>query len=133
MILAVNCMKWEVSVFSNSFCFLGERKTCRYLNKFHSPVVFIDLLFRSSTAKPSQKSPNPKKSRSPTPPASMRLSVSNPSLSPGNLRPNRVNPESSRVSPEGEGGKKGAMLTSADPPKTKPETPVTKPDPSAGE
>ncbi|XP_056589854.1 ensconsin isoform X2 [Triplophysa dalaica] len=84
---------------------------------------------RSSTAKPSQKSPNPKKS--PTPPASMRLSASNPSLSPGNLRPNRVNPESSRVSPEGEGGKKGAMLTSVDPPKTKPETPVTKPEPSA--
>ncbi|XP_057175794.1 ensconsin isoform X3 [Triplophysa rosa] len=86
---------------------------------------------RSSTTKPSQKSHNPKKSRSPTPPASMHLSASNPSLSPGNLRPNRVTPESPRVSPEGEGGKKGETLTSADPPKTKPETPVTKPEPSA--
>ncbi|KAA0706646.1 Ensconsin Epithelial microtubule-associated protein of 115 kDa [Triplophysa tibetana] len=86
---------------------------------------------RSSTAKPSQKSHNPKKSRSPTPPASMRLSASNPSLSPGNLRPNRVTPESSRVSPEGEGGKKASMLSIPDPPKTKPETPLTKPEPSA--
>nr|XP_055044260.1 ensconsin isoform X9 [Misgurnus anguillicaudatus] len=71
---------------------------------------------RSSTAKPSQKSPNPKKSRSPPPPASMPLSASNPSLSPGNIRPNRVAPESPRVTPEGEGGKK----EDTDPPKTEP-------------
>ncbi|XP_065141263.1 ensconsin isoform X7 [Paramisgurnus dabryanus] len=71
---------------------------------------------RSSTAKPSQKSHNPKKSRSPPPPASMLLSASNPSLSPGNLRPNRVAPESPRVTPEGEGGKK----EDTDPPKTEP-------------
>ncbi|XP_055044258.2 ensconsin isoform X7 [Misgurnus anguillicaudatus] len=71
---------------------------------------------RSSTAKPSQKSPNPKKSRSPPPPASIPLSASNPSLSPGNIRPNRVAPESPRVTPEGEGGKK----EDTDPPKTEP-------------
>ncbi|XP_051517829.1 ensconsin-like isoform X2 [Myxocyprinus asiaticus] len=89
---------------------------------------------RSSNAKPPQKIPQkiPKKSRSPPPPASMPLSPSNPSLSPGNLRPNKVAPESPRVTPEGEGGKKEEQGPIADPPKTEPEAPATKPKPAAG-
>ncbi|KAI4902725.1 hypothetical protein NFI96_031917, partial [Prochilodus magdalenae] len=63
------------------------------------------LSVRTST-KPPQKSPISKKSRSPPPPASLPLSHSNPSLSPGNLRPNRVASESPRVTPEGEKAKK---------------------------
>ncbi|XP_036447904.1 ensconsin isoform X8 [Colossoma macropomum] len=59
-----------------------------------------------SSAKPPQKPPVSKKSRSPPPPASLPLSPSNPSLSPGNLRPNRVASESPRVTPEGEKAKK---------------------------
>uniref|UniRef100_A0A3B1J8K6 Microtubule-associated protein 7b n=1 Tax=Astyanax mexicanus TaxID=7994 RepID=A0A3B1J8K6_ASTMX len=62
-----------------------------------------------SSAKPppvSQKPPITKKSRSPPPPASIPLSPSNPSLSPGNLRPNRVPSESPRATPEGENGRK---------------------------
>ncbi|XP_048034304.1 ensconsin isoform X5 [Megalobrama amblycephala] len=82
---------------------------------------------RGSTAKPSQKTPNPKKSRSPPPPASVPLSPSNPSLLPGNLRPNRVTSESPRVTPEREGAKKEDV----EPPKIEPETPATKPEPSA--
>ncbi|XP_039508553.1 ensconsin isoform X5 [Pimephales promelas] len=80
---------------------------------------------RGSTAKPSQKTP--KKSRSPPPPASIPLSPSNPSLLPGNLRPNRVTSESPRVTPEREGGKKEDV----EPPKIEPEAPATKPEPSA--
>ncbi|CAM4676127.1 unnamed protein product [Leuciscus chuanchicus] len=82
---------------------------------------------RGSTAKPSQKTFNPKKSRSPPPPASIPLSPSNPSLLPGNLRPNRVTSESLRVTPEREGGKKEDV----EPPKIEPEAPATKPEPSA--
>uniref|UniRef100_A0A671N9P3 Ensconsin-like n=1 Tax=Sinocyclocheilus anshuiensis TaxID=1608454 RepID=A0A671N9P3_9TELE len=82
---------------------------------------------RGSTTKPPQKTPNPKKSRSPPPPASIRLSPSNPSLSPGNLRPNRVTSESPRATPEGEGAKKEDV----EPPKIEPESPATKPEPSA--
>ncbi|XP_056097206.1 ensconsin isoform X9 [Rhinichthys klamathensis goyatoka] len=82
---------------------------------------------RGSTAKPSQKMFNPKKSRSPPPPASIPLSPSNPSLLPGNLRPNRVTSESPRVTPEREGGKKEDV----EPPKIEPEAPATKPEPSA--
>ncbi|KAK7132712.1 hypothetical protein R3I93_019065 [Phoxinus phoxinus] len=83
---------------------------------------------RGSTAKPSQKTFNPKKSRSPPPPASIPLSPSNPSLLPGNLRPNRVTSESLKVTPEREGGKKEDV----EPPKTEPEAaPATKPEPSA--
>uniref|UniRef100_A0A672MJW1 Ensconsin-like n=1 Tax=Sinocyclocheilus grahami TaxID=75366 RepID=A0A672MJW1_SINGR len=77
---------------------------------------------RGSTTKPPQKTPNPKKSRSPPPPASIRLSPSNPSLSPGNLRPNRVTSESPRATPEGEGAKKEDM---------EPVSPAIKPEPSA--
>ncbi|KAK7129331.1 hypothetical protein R3I94_017513 [Phoxinus phoxinus] len=83
---------------------------------------------RGSTAKPSQKTFNPKKSRSPPPPASIPLSPSNPSLLPGNLRPNRVTSESLKVTPEREGGKKEDVES----PKTEPEAaPATKPEPSA--
>ncbi|XP_067227384.1 ensconsin isoform X5 [Chanodichthys erythropterus] len=82
---------------------------------------------RGSTAKSSQKTPNPKKSRSPPPPASIPLSPSNPSLLAGNLRPNRVTSESPRVTPEREGAKKEDV----EPPKIEPETPATKPEPSA--
>ncbi|XP_051735649.1 ensconsin isoform X5 [Ctenopharyngodon idella] len=82
---------------------------------------------RGSTAKPTQKTPNPKKSRSPPPPASIPLSPSNPSLLPGNLRPNRVTSESLKVTPEREGGKKEDV----EPPKIEPEAPATKPEPSA--
>uniref|UniRef100_A0A9J7X7H1 Microtubule-associated protein 7b n=1 Tax=Cyprinus carpio carpio TaxID=630221 RepID=A0A9J7X7H1_CYPCA len=78
--------------------------------------------------KPLQKTPNPKKSRSPPPPpTSIHLSPSNPSLSPGNLRPNRVTSESPRVTPEGEGAKK----EDAEPPKIKPEAPTAKSEPSS--
>ncbi|XP_072552603.1 ensconsin isoform X8 [Salminus brasiliensis] len=63
------------------------------------------LSVRNST-KPPQKPPISKKSRSPPPPASLPLSPSNPSLSPGNLRPSRVQSESPRVTPEGEKGRK---------------------------
>ncbi|XP_016354238.1 ensconsin isoform X8 [Sinocyclocheilus anshuiensis] len=82
-------------------------------------------LNRGST-KPHQKTPNPKKSRSPPPPTSIPLSPSNPSLSPGNLRPNRVTSESPRVTPEGEGAKKEDV----EPPKIEPEAPTTKSEPS---
>ncbi|XP_052450067.1 ensconsin isoform X2 [Carassius gibelio] len=75
---------------------------------------------RGSTTKPPQKTPNPKKSRSPPPPASIPLSPSNPSLSAGNLRPNRVTSESPRATPEGQGAKNG-----------EPESPATKQEPSA--
>ncbi|XP_026108378.1 ensconsin-like isoform X2 [Carassius auratus] len=80
---------------------------------------------RGST-KPLQKTPNLKKSRSPPPPTSIPLSPSNPSSSPGNLRPNRVTSESPRVTPEGEGAKKEDV----EPPKVKPEAPTTKSEPS---
>ncbi|XP_051961767.1 ensconsin [Xyrauchen texanus] len=86
---------------------------------------------RSSTAKPPQKTPNPQKSRSPPPPASMPLSPSNPSLLPGNLGPNRVAPESPRVTPEGEGGKKEEQGPNSNSPKTEPQAPATKPEPTA--
>ncbi|XP_026055522.1 ensconsin isoform X3 [Carassius auratus] len=75
---------------------------------------------RGSTTKPPQKTPNPKKSRSPPPPASIPLSPSNPSLLAGNLRPNRVTSESPRATPEGQGDKNG-----------EPESPATKQEPSA--
>ncbi|XP_056305321.1 ensconsin isoform X2 [Danio aesculapii] len=81
----------------------------------------------SSTAKPLQKTPNPKKSRSPPPPASIPLSHSNPSLSPGNLRPSRPTSESLRVTPEREAAKKEDV----EPPKTEPEAPLTTTEPSA--
>ncbi|KAL1250448.1 hypothetical protein QQF64_021453, partial [Cirrhinus molitorella] len=81
---------------------------------------------RGSSTKPPQKTPNPKISKSPPPAASLPLSPSNPSLSPGNLRPNRVMPESTRVTPEGEGAKKEDV----EPPKIEPEAPATKPEPS---
>ncbi|KAL7864184.1 hypothetical protein AOLI_G00156040 [Acnodon oligacanthus] len=64
------------------------------------------LLPVRSSAKPPQKPPVSRKSRSPPPPASLPLSHSSPSLSPGNLRPNRVASESPRVTPEGEKAKK---------------------------
>ncbi|KTF75402.1 hypothetical protein cypCar_00019032 [Cyprinus carpio] len=82
---------------------------------------------RGSTTKPPQKTPNPNKSRSPPPPASIPLSPSNPSLSAGNLKPNRVTSESLRATPEGEGAKKEDV----EPPKIEPESPATKPEPSA--
>ncbi|XP_059384350.1 ensconsin-like isoform X5 [Carassius carassius] len=80
---------------------------------------------RGSTTKPPQKTPNPKKSRSPPPPASIPLSPSNPSLSAGNLRPNRVTSESPRATPEGQGAKNGER------PKIEPESLATKQEPSA--
>ncbi|XP_037397316.1 ensconsin isoform X2 [Pygocentrus nattereri] len=64
------------------------------------------LLTVRSSAKPPQKPPMSRKSRSPPPLASLPLSHSSPSLSPGNLRPNRVASESPRVTPEGEKAKK---------------------------
>ncbi|XP_073795494.1 ensconsin isoform X20 [Danio rerio] len=82
---------------------------------------------RSSTAKPFQKTPNPKKSRSPPPPASIPLSHSNPSLSPGNLRPSRPTSESLRVTAEREAAKKEDV----EPPKTEPEAPLTTTEPSS--
>ncbi|XP_062871885.1 ensconsin isoform X2 [Trichomycterus rosablanca] len=64
-----------------------------------------------SPTKPPQKAPISKRSRSPPPPASLPLSRSSPSLSSGNIRPNRVTPESQRVISEGIRSKKEEQNT----------------------
>uniref|UniRef100_A0A673JBH1 Ensconsin-like n=1 Tax=Sinocyclocheilus rhinocerous TaxID=307959 RepID=A0A673JBH1_9TELE len=92
----------------------------------HSYLARSRSAMSLGSTKPHQKTPNPKKSRSPPPPTSIPLSPSNPSLLPGNLRPNRVTSESPRVTPEGEGAKKEDV----EPPKIEPEAPTTKSEPS---
>lgn len=52
-----------------------------------------------------------KRSRSPPPPASLPLSRSSPSLSSGNLRPNRVASESRRIVSENEKSREDVQNT----------------------
>ncbi|XP_030642002.1 ensconsin isoform X1 [Chanos chanos] len=77
-----------------------------------------------ATAKTSQRPPTPKHAKSPPPPL-LPLSPSNPSLSPGNLRPSRAVPESPRETPEGEGSKTEEAEQSSTPSKSVQEGPPT--------